>query len=149
METREVECAAKYALGFLKPDCIKRGISDEVYAIIKKAGLKVVYQAREYLDVSKIEIIYGMCINKPYYPELCEYMLSGPVEVFVVEGNNAISTLQSLVGERGSANPSRNTIRGKYATSARENVIHSTTDEATHNIEIDLLLSDLKLQYKV
>lgn len=145
----EVVDGVGYAIGFLKPDCLKRNISQEVYEIIENSGLKIVFKKRCYLSISIIESVYHMCRDEQYYPGLCEYLLSGPIEIYIVAGDDAINRLQEIVGERGCAKPSVKTIRGTLATSARENVIHSTTDNETHNFEIDLLLGGTGNKFKV
>ncbi len=132
----------RYALGFLKPDCIKRNLEEIVYRIIETSGLRVVFKRRMSLDITMAEKLYSEWKDRSFYGPLCRYMVSGPIEVFIVEGDNAIERLQELVGECGSVIASSNTIRGRFAISDRENVIHSTTNEKTFRREAELLLGE-------
>ena len=129
-----------FAVGFLKPDCLKRKLAKTIYSVVEASGLKVVFKKRMKLNPTIVEELYRDCENEDFYNGLCQYMVSGEVEVFIVKGDDAIERLQKLVGERGSTNPSRNTIRGRFATSARENVIHSTTNREAFKREAKLLL---------
>lgn len=129
-----------YGIGILKPDCLKRKLEAEVYDIIIASGLKIVFKKRVQLIIEEVESLYIEWSGKFFYPELLEYMLSGEVEIFIVEGHNAISKLQMIVGGHNSLLSDQFTIRGRFATSSKENVIHSTTNEKTFLREIKLLL---------
>ena len=124
----------------LKPDCVRRGLEAIVYDMIVSAGLKIVFKKRMQLDPQKLHGLYGKWDYKEFYPNLCEYMMSDEVEVFIVEGDNAIFTLQSVVGEKNSSCYPKHTIRGRFAISQRENVVHSTNDQQTFIEEVNLLL---------
>lgn len=138
----------EYAVGFLKPDCILRGLTEAVYKMMEAQGLTVILRKRIVLGISQITSVYYMCVQQHYFDELCEYLQSGPVEVYVVTGDGAIERLNRIVGEQGSANPSCGTIRATYATSPMENVLHSTSDLRTHNREVMILLDGDGRQFK-
>ncbi|MDI3496532.1 MAG: nucleoside-diphosphate kinase [Patescibacteria group bacterium] len=129
-----------YGIGILKPDCLKRKLETEVYDMIIASGLKIVFKKRVQLSFEKVEELYRDWVSKDFYPGLLEYMLSAEVEIFIVEGDNAISELQSIVGGRDSLLSPDLTIRGKFATSLRENIIHSTSNQETFVRETELLL---------
>ena len=130
-----------FGLGILKPDCLRRGLETEVYRMITSAGLKIVFKKRMLLNMQQLHGLYGKWNNEEFYPSLCRYMLSGKVEVFVVEGNKAIYTLQSIVGRQNTNTYSPEcTIRGKFATSKRENIVHSTKSWQTFVEEAKVLL---------
>jgi len=129
-----------YGIGILKPDCLKRKLEAEVYDMIIASNLKIAFKKRVQLSSEKVEELYRDWVNKDFYSGLLEYMLSAEVEIFIVEGNNAISELQSIVGGHDSLLSPNLTIRGKFATSLRENVIHSTSNQETFIRETKLLL---------
>lgn len=129
-----------FGIGLLKPDCIKRGLEMKVYDMMISVGLKIVFKKRMQLDPQKLHGLYGKWNYKEFYPDLCKYMMSGEVEVFIVEGDNAIFTLQSVVGEKNGSCYPKHTIRGRFATSQRENIVHSTNDQQTFIEEVSLLL---------
>lgn len=129
-----------YGLGILKPDCLKRKLETEVYDMIIASNLKIVFKKRIQLDLGLAEGLYQDWIAMDFYPSLIKYMLSGEVEIFIVEGEDAIYNLQSIVGGHSSLLNPNLTIRGKFATSLRENVIHSTSNQRTFVRETKLLL---------
>lgn len=129
-----------YGLGILKPDCLKRKLETEVYEMIIASNLKIAFKKRVQLSSEKVEELYRDWVHKDFYPDLLEYMLSAEVEIFIVEGDNTISELQSIVGGHDSLLSQNLTIRGKFATSLRENVIHSTSNQETFVRETKLLL---------
>lgn len=129
-----------FSIGFLKPDCLKRQIEQTVYDIIETDGLKIVFKKRMRLDIATIQELYRDWKNMEFYEGLCRYILSGEIEVFVVEGDDAVEHLQRVVGKYDSVNPSQSTIRGRFAISKRENVIHSTANRETFKREAELLL---------
>lgn len=129
-----------YGIGILKPDCLKRKLEAEVYDMIIASNLKVVFKKRVQLSSEKIEALYRDWVNEDFYPDLLEYMLSAEVEIFIVEGDDAIFKLQLIVGGRDNSLSPNLTIRGKFATSLKENVIHSTSNQETFAREARLLL---------
>lgn len=129
-----------YGIGILKPDCLKRKLETEVYDMIIASNLKIVFKKRIQLDLGLAEGLYQDWIAMDFYPSLIKYMLSGEVEIFIVEGKDAIYNLQSIVGGYSSLLNPNLTIRGKFATSLRENVIHSTSNQGTFVRETKLLL---------
>lgn len=129
-----------YGIGVLKPDCLKRGLEAEVYSMIIEYGLEIVFKRKMQLDTKMAEEFYYDWHDKDFYPNLVKYMVSSEIEVFIVKGDNAISRLQSIVGGHDSLLDINLTIRGKFATSLRENVIHSTSNQRTFVRETKLLL---------
>jgi nucleoside diphosphate kinase len=127
-----------YGFGILKPDCLKRKLEAKVYDMIT-TNLKIVFKKRMQLDPEIAEELYRDWVFMDFYPDLIKYMISGDVELFIVKGANAISRLESIVGNSNSLNTDL-TIRGKFATSLRENVIHSTKNQKTFVREAKLLL---------
>jgi len=131
-----------FGIGILKPDCLKRRLETEVYDMIIASGLEIVFKKRTQLSLDKVEKLYEEWSNEYFYSDLLQYMVSGEVEIFFVEGLDAISELQSIVGGHDSQLSQELTIRGKFATSLKENVIHSTTNQETFVRETKLLLDN-------
>lgn len=130
----------RYALGFLKPDCTERELEETVYRIIEASGLRVVFKKRMNLNIVVAEELYREWKDEEFYAGACHHITSGPIEVFIVEGEDTIERLGKLVGDYASSTPAPNTIRGRFATSPMKNVVHSTTDEKTFEREAELLL---------
>lgn len=130
-----------FALGFLKPDCLRRGLEETVYDIIESGGLKIVFRKRLHLDVSNAQNLYYEWRGMDFYHGLCQFISSGEIEVFIAEGHDAIRHLQQMVGGHD-LTLAPLSIRGRFATSIRENVIHSTSNENTFARESALLLGE-------
>ena len=131
-----------FGIGILKPDCLKRRLETEVYDMIIASNLKIVFKKRTQLSLDKAKELYKEWADEDFYPDLIQYMISGEVEIFIIEGLNAISELQFIVGGHNSKMSRELTIRGKFATSLKENVIHSTTNHETFVRETKLLLGN-------
>ena len=136
-----------FGLGILKPDCLKRKLEKEVYDIIIASDLKIVFKKKIQLTPANVQDLYIEWIDKDFYLNLFNYMLSGEVEIFIIEGEDAISKLQSIVGSCYSQGRKESTIRGRFATSITENVIHSTRDQLTFVRETKLLLEKEATQW--
>lgn len=116
----------KYSFGLLKPDCLKRCLEEEVFEMIENAGLRIVTSKRVRLTEDQVAGVWPTCVGEPFYQEMLEFSLSGDSIVFIVEGDNAIDRLSDLVGHYDPKIAKKGTIRGRFATSLTENIIHST-----------------------
>ncbi len=130
------------SFGLLKPDCLKRGIENEVLAVIEFNGLKIVRTKRVRLTKEDIDIIWVSCKEMDFYQDLIGFFLSGDCIVFLAEGNDAIKKLKELVGYYEPLQAGKETIRHRFGTSAMENVIHSTLDEKTFEKEMTRFFND-------
>lgn len=120
-----------YSFGLLKPDCLKRGLDKEMLATIEAAGLKVIASKRVRLTKKEVDIIWPPCVKETYYPEMLAFSTSNDCLVFIVKGEDAIVRLNALVGHYDPAKAKPGTIRGRFATSCMENVIHSADNVVT------------------
>lgn len=118
-----------YSFGLLKPDCIKRGLEEELFKIIESAGLKIIASKRVRLTKKEVDIIWASCVKEDFYEEMLEFSLSGDSTVFIVEGEDAIVRLNNLVGHYDPAIAKEGTIRKRFATSLMENLVHSSINE--------------------
>ena len=121
----------KYSFGLLKPDCIKRDLVKEVFAMIKAVGLKIIASKRVMLTEDQVAGVWPTCVGEPFYGEMVEFSLSDDSIVFITEGDDAIDRLSDLVGYHDPVIAKKGTIRERFATSLTENIIHSTMDEKT------------------
>ncbi|MEM4201823.1 MAG: nucleoside-diphosphate kinase [Candidatus Hadarchaeum sp.] len=109
----------------IKPDGIRKGLIDEIISRIRRVGLNVVAQRRLKLDRSLAEKLYSVHQGKPFFERLVDHVLSGEVLVMLVEGENAVSRMRELIGATDPAKAARGTIRGDFASSVTENIIHA------------------------
>ena len=117
----------------LKPDCIQRGLMGEVIARIERKGYKIVDAKMMNLDEAILREHYAHIADKPFFPEIVEYMTSGPVFGMIVEGENAVAGARIIMG---ATKFEEATIRGDYANSTGQNIIHGS--DSVENAEIEI-----------
>lgn len=120
----------------LKPDCIKRGLVGEVIARIERKGYRLADAKMMMLDAPILREHYAHIADKPFFPEIVEYMTSGPVLAMIVEGENAVKGMRNLMGPTKFEEAMGGTIRGDFAMSTGENVIHGS--DSVENAEIEI-----------
>ncbi len=120
----------------LKPDCIKRGLIGEVIARIERKGYKLLDAKMMNLSEEILREHYAHLVNKPFFPETVAYMTSGPVLGMIVEGENAVLGMRLLMGATKFEEGTAGTIRGDFATSTGENIIHGS--DSIENAEIEI-----------
>ena len=126
----------------IKPDATARHLEDEINAKIKAAGLKIIASKRiEKPAREQIEKFYEEHKGKPFYDGLIEFMTSGPIQVQVLEGNNAISRYRELMGKTDPNEAAEGTLRKLYAESKGHNSVHGSDSSASANREISLWFS--------
>lgn len=120
----------------LKPDCIKRGLMGAVISRIEKKGYHIRRAKLMTLDVPIVAEHYAHLTDKPFYPKLESYMLSGPVFGMVLEGEDVIQGMRVLMGPTNVFEALPGTIRGDYATDVTYNIIHGSDTPETAEAEI-------------
>ncbi len=120
----------------LKPDCIQRGLMGEVIARIERKGYKIVDAKMMNLDEAILREHYAHIADKPFFPEIVEYMTSGPVFGMLVEGENAVAGARIIMGATKFEEATAGTIRGDYANSTGQNIIHGS--DSVENAEIEI-----------
>lgn len=120
----------------LKPDCIKRGLMGEVISRIERKGYKIIDAKMMYLDEAILREHYAHIADKPFFPDIVTYMTSGPVFGMIVEGENAVKGMRIIMGATKFEDATAGTIRGDYAFSTAENIIHGSDSLETAAAEI-------------
>lgn len=120
----------------LKPDAVKRHLIGEVISRIEKKGYQITQAKLMTLDKEIIAEHYAHLLDKPFFPTLEDFMTSGPVFGMVVEGENVIAGMRLLMGPTNVYEALPGTIRGDYANSMTENIIHGSDSEESATIEI-------------
>lgn len=120
----------------LKPDCVQRGLMGEVIARIEKKGFKIADMKMMNLSEEILREHYAHIADKPFFPSILEYMTSGPVVGMIVEGENAVLGMRTLMGATKYEEALAGTIRGDYATSTGSNIIHGSDSVENGEIEI-------------
>ncbi|MDD6986410.1 nucleoside-diphosphate kinase [Butyricicoccus porcorum] len=120
----------------LKPDALQRGLAGEIISRIEKKGYHMVRCELKMLDEAILKEHYAHIADKPFFPELVAYMTSGPVLAMIIEGENAIVGMRMLMGATKFGEALPGTIRGDFANTTTENLIHGSDSEETAAIEI-------------
>ena len=120
----------------LKPDCIKRGLMGEVIARIERKNYKIVDAKMMNLDEAILREHYAHIADRPFFPAIVEYMTSGPVFAMIVEGENAVKGMRIIMGATKFEEAAAGTIRGDFACSTAENIIHGS--DSVENAEIEI-----------
>ena len=130
----------------LKPDGVRKQLLDEIIHRIENIGLSVSNVKEMYLDEEIIREHYAHLVDKPFYPTLELFMMSGPVMAMIVEGENAVSRVRSLMGATDSKDALPGTIRGDYGdkTCCTYNIIHGSDSLENAEIEINRFYQELK-----
>ena len=120
----------------LKPDCIKRGLMGEVISRIERKGYKIVDAKMMNLDETILKAHYAHLADKPFFPEIVAFMTSGPVLGMIVEGENAVQGMRIIMGATKFEKATAGTIRGDFAHSTSENLIHGS--DSLENAEMEI-----------
>src|SRR6185312_9320248 len=128
--------ATERTFSILKPDATERNLTGAINAMIEKAGLRIVAQKRVHISRAQAEKFYAVHRARPFFGELVEFMISGPVVVQVLEGENAIARYREVMGATDPAKAADGTIRKVHAKSIGENSVHGSDASDTAAKEI-------------
>ena len=128
--------AIERTFSIIKPDATERNLTGAVNAVIEKAGLRVVAQKRIQMTRGQAETFYAVHKARPFFGELVTFMISGPVVVQVLEGDNAIAKYRDIMGATDPSKASAGTIRKVHAKSIGENSVHGSDAADTAAKEI-------------
>jgi Nucleoside diphosphate kinase len=128
--------ATERTFSIIKPDATKRNLTGEINAVIEKSGLKIVAQKRVRMTRGQAETFYAVHRERPFFGELVDFMISGPVVVQVLEGEDAVLRHRDIMGATNPANAADGTIRKLFALSISENSVHGSDSRDNAAIEI-------------
>jgi nucleoside-diphosphate kinase len=139
---KEDPMAVERTFSILKPDATGRNLTGAINAIIEKAGLRIVAQKRVRISRAEAEKFYAVHRERPFFRELVDFMISGPVVVQVLEGDNAIAKYREVMGATDPAKAAVGTIRKTHAKSIGENSVHGSDAPDTAEREIAQFFSE-------
>src|SRR5437868_3379134 len=128
--------AVERTFSIIKPDATERNLTGAINAIIEGAGLRIVAQRRVWITRGEAETFYAVHKARPFFGELVDFMISGPVVVQVLEGENAIAKYRDIMGATDPAKAAPGTIRKLHAKSIGENSVHGSDAPETAVSEI-------------
>lgn len=123
-------------LSIIKPDGVQKNLIGEIYSRFEKAGLEVIAARMMQLTTEQAEEFYEVHKERPFYADLVSYMMSGPVMVQVLSGDNAVAQNRDIMGATNPADAAAGSIRADFADSIEENIVHGSDAAETAVNEI-------------
>jgi len=137
--------AVERTLSIIKPDAVAKNVIGQIYARFEKAGLKIVAAKMVRLSRSDAEGFYAVHKGRPFFNDLVEFMISGPVMVQVLEGENAIQKNRDLMGATDPKKADKGTIRADFADSIDANAVHGSDAAETAANEIAFFFPGMQI----
>ena len=128
--------AVQHTFSIIKPDATERNLTGAINAVFEKAGLRIVAQRRIHMTRAQAERFYSVHSERPFFGELVDFMISAPVVVQVLEGENAVAKHREVMGATNPAEAADGTVRKLFAKSIGENSVHGSDSEENAAIEI-------------
>lgn len=137
--------ALERTLSIIKPDATRRNLTGKINARFEEAGLKIVAQKRLHLTRTQAEAFYAVHAERSFFGELCDFMVSGPVVVQVLEGDNAVARNRDIMGATNPANAAEGTIRRDFAESIEANSVHGSDSLENAATEISYFFAGIEI----
>ena len=134
--------AVEQTLSIIKPDGVQKNLIGEIYSRFEKAGLEIVAARMIHLTLDQAQGFYAVHKERPFYNDLVSYMMSGPVVVTALQGEDAILKHREIMGATNPADADPGTIRADFAASIEENVVHGSDAPDTAAVEIAFFFGD-------
>ena len=129
-------------LSIIKPDAIERNLSEKIKSIFSKNNLSILDTKKLHISKDEAAEFYKVHQSKPFYDQLCSYLSSGPIEVIILEGDNAVLKNRELMGATDPKVAKEGTIRKLYGISIDKNSVHGSDSEANAKVEINFFFKN-------
>ena len=129
----------------IKPDATKRNITGSINKIIEDSGLNIIAQKRIKLTKDKAEGFYSVHKDRPFFHELVNFMISGPILVQIIEAKDAVSYYREIMGSTNPGEAEEGTIRKLYGTNIQCNAVHGSDSIENASIETSFFFSKLEM----
>jgi nucleoside-diphosphate kinase len=137
--------AIERTFSIVKPDGVQKNLIGEVYRRFEQAGLQIIASRMIHLSREQAEGFYAVHKERPFFSDLVSYMISGPVVVQVLDGENAIALNREIMGATNPADADPGTIRADFAESIEENIVHGSDGPDTAREEIAYFFKDSEI----
>ena len=137
--------AVERTFSIIKPDAVAKNIIGEIYSRFEKNGLKIIAAKMLHLSKEQAEGFYAVHKERPFFNDLVSFMISGPVMMQALEGEDAVAKNRELMGATNPAEADAGTIRADFADSIDENAVHGSDAAETAKEEIAFFFSDDEL----
>ena len=138
--------AIERTLSIIKPDGLQKGVIGKIISRFEEKGLKPVAIRLQQLSQAQAEGFYAVHKARPFFKDLVSFMISGPVVLMVLEGENAVLANRDIMGATNPANAAPGTIRRDFATSIDQNTVHGSDSLENAKIEIAYFFRDTEIQ---
>ena len=145
MITSEKVMPIENTLSIIKPDATKRNLIGKILSKFEDAGLKIVAQKKINLTILQAQEFYYIHKDRPFYNDLVNFMVSGPIVVQVLEGNGAVMLNREIMGATNPDEANLGTIRKEYAESIEANSVHGSDSIENAKIEINFFFSKIEM----
>ncbi|CAI3946999.1 Nucleoside diphosphate kinase (Ndk) (PDB:1B4S) [Commensalibacter communis] len=137
--------AIQRTLSILKPDATRRNLTGKINAVIEGTGLKIVAQKRLQLTQAQAEAFYAVHKERPFFGELVSFMISGPVVVQVLEGEDAVQKNRDIMGATNPKDAAPHTVRAQFAESIEANSVHGSDSAENAANEIKFFFAEIEI----
>jgi nucleoside-diphosphate kinase len=137
--------AVERTLSIIKPDAVAKNAIGEIYARFEKNGLKIIAARMRQLSRAEAEAFYAVHRQRPFFKDLVDFMVSGPIMVQVLEGENAIAKNRDLMGATDPQKAAKGTIRADFADSIDANAVHGSDSAETAGAEVAFFFPQLEI----
>ncbi len=134
-------------LSIIKPDATRRNLTGAINAKFEQAGLKIVAQKRLRLTKKMAQNFYKVHKDRPFFNELVDFMISGPVIAQVLRGENAVKLNRDIMGATNPKEAEKGTIRNEFAESIEANSVHGSDSVENAKTEIEFFFAQIELIY--
>ena len=129
-------------LSIIKPDAVERNLIEDIKSIFIKNNLKIKEDKKIQITKEEAADFYKVHQSKPFYDDLCAYLSSGPINVMILEGENAVLLNRSLMGATDPKKAEENSIRKLYGISIDKNSVHGSDSIENAKLEISIIFGD-------
>jgi nucleoside-diphosphate kinase len=137
--------AVERTLSIIKPDAVAKNVIGQIYARFESAGLQVVAARMAHLSSREAGAFYAVHRERPFFKDLVDFMVSGPVMIQVLEGENAIQKHRDLMGATDPRKAAPGTIRADFAESIDANAVHGSDGIETARVEIGFFFPEMDI----
>ena len=137
--------AIERTLSIIEPDAVAKNVIGQIYARFEGAGLKVIAARMAHLSSAEAQAFYAVHKDRPFFKDLVDFMISGPVMIQVLEGPNAIITNRDLMGATDPKKANAGTIRADFAASIDANAVHGSDAAETAAVEIAFFFPGMQI----
>ena len=132
-------------LSIIKPDAVAKNVVGKILSRFEDAGLRIAATRKMQLSKADAEAFYAVHAERPFFADLVEFMISGPVVVTVLEGDNAMAKNRDLMGATNPKEAEAGTIRADFAESIDANAVHGSDSVENANIEINFFFAQKEI----